>query len=325
LFKKKEKKPGKPSNYVILEEDWYTIPAKKPVIEDCENCKQTDFYDGNATLEFKKGMINLPYKTITGDGKINLYSMENKSPISIGEGVKLNEIPSTIPKFLYSEADEEAKLITYGKNLPEKPRIDKTLISMLEGLGLLDKVKLKYTDDAYKHLTEILTQIKIGYETIDEALRTFTELSFDNEEKITASKQFLFKTKEGYLADHLNASRAHCRRIDYIYEEYLYKWFSSLPFTENEKKDLKELFEFKLRYSDSEYVEGMAEIVRFLETSSDLLYRLVELDRFRQASIMLKEFTTEIEEPKHKLHDKLSKLLSLQAEFVEKSIMSYKA
>jgi len=76
-----------------------------------------------------------------------------------------------------------------------------------------------YTDEAYKHLTEILTQIKIGYGAIDEALRTFTELSFDNEEKIIASKQFLFKTKEGYLADHLKASRYHCSRIGYIYKE----------------------------------------------------------------------------------------------------------
>jgi len=69
----------------------------------------------------------------------------------------------------------------------------------------------------------------------------------------------------------------------------------------------------------------MEVVVRFLETSSDLLYRLVELDRFRQASIMLKEFTMEIEEPKRKLHDKFSKLLSLQAEFAEKSILSYQA
>lgn len=87
-----------------------------------------------------------------------------------------------------------------------------------------------------------------------------------------------------------------------IFIKTIYPISFPLPFTENEKYNLGELFQYYLKRFDSAYVEGMEEIVRFLESSCDLLYRLVDMDRFRQASYMLEEFIREIEEPKRKLH-----------------------
>jgi len=188
----------------------------------------------------------------------------------------------------------------------------------LKNLQIIDEVKSKLfikRNAASKALEELLGEFHDTYKTMGDTLFELGNLSFDHEENQLRAKKFLFDAKQGYLANKIEAARAHCDSIDYTYDEILKPWFSFSDLDDKEKNDLENIFKFRSKEADTEFVNGLYIVENFLRDSSAKIFEKVQEGKLQEASAMVKEIAKSMEDPMIRLRDATRKLLSLQTEF----------
>jgi hypothetical protein len=188
----------------------------------------------------------------------------------------------------------------------------------LENLQVIEEIKPKLLSKhnaASKVLEELLGEFHDTYKTMGDTLYELANLSFSDDEDKMKAKKFLYDAKQGYLANKIEAARAHCDSIDYAYDEILKPWFSFSDLNDKEKNKLENIFKFRSKQADTEFVNGLHIVENFLRDSSTKIFEKVQEDKLQEATAMVKEIAKSMEYPMINFRDATRKLLSLQTEF----------
>jgi hypothetical protein len=185
----------------------------------------------------------------------------------------------------------------------------------LQNLQTMDDVKSKLFvkhNAASKVLEELLGQFHDTYKIMGDTLFELGNLSFDDKENELKAKKFLYDAKQGYLANKIEAARAHCDSVDYTYDGIL-KSFSDLD--DKEKSHLENTFKSRSKEADTEFVNGLYIVEKFLRDSSTKIFEKVQEGKLQDATTMVNEIAKSMEDPMTRFRDATRKLLSLQTEF----------
>ena len=216
-----------------------------------------------------------------------------------------------------SMTNDSSKPLDYS--LPEVPHLD-VLTNVLRDIGVLDKIKSRlfnYPNQATEQLADLLKLIGDSYTTILDACNELMNLSFKDPNELRKAKIFLFNASHSHLGKKIEAARARCGLLEFVYDEYLNGWFSGLE--AEEKKKLEYLFKVTFREFDSDFKDGMLEVENFLKDSATKIFEEVNKGHLNQAEKMVAEISESLNLKMKPFEAATRDLLKLESEYVKLS------
>jgi hypothetical protein len=199
------------------------------------------------------------------------------------------------------------------------PDLD-SLTGVLKDLGILDKLKSKLfnlPEDAAKELEEVITIIADTYQVIGDAMTELMSLTFEDDKALRKSKKFLFYASSGFLGKRIEAARAKCTYLEFIYHDFFKGWFSNLDQDEQEK--LRILFEVTFRDFDTIFKDKMLDTEDFLKESATKILERVQEGDIQQAATMVNDLSKSAKLKMDNFERATRPLLRLQSDYVKLS------
>jgi len=199
-----------------------------------------------------------------------------------------------------------------------------TTISIIERVGLLDKLLLKFISSskkAWQSLAEALNEIEKSTTALRDALLAVSNISVVEPVTSDVAKE-LDNLASGVLEISVQKAKGSCHRIGEIYDTYLSGILSNLVqskfLNSTEVGELEGLF-YDLSKSDASFLE-IAQIIsgRLREVSESIRTHLENKDSLKAKEIISALHNESIEKAK-RLNAVLVKMIELQGEFAKKS------
>jgi hypothetical protein len=190
------------------------------------------------------------------------------------------------------------------------------VVDLADKLKLLDNVKKKLVnnqDEASKALREVVSDLRIMFEKLDDAIVDLLSLSISKPESESENRKVLYSITGERLKIALRDARTRCGKIDKIYREHLSGWFPKI-LNPDEQMKIDDLFSY-LGTADDKFIQTVDSVEWWLRKAAESLLTHLDQGDFEGAKTELANLRANSENGRKSIRDSLLNLQQMEADF----------
>jgi hypothetical protein len=208
-------------------------------------------------------------------------------------------------------------------------------IDILDKIGVFKRIEQRLfnaPDEVLEGLNKIFSEFEKSFYSMSYILDRFTTLSFNTNEDISKSKDFLNKIRNGnievptkdpnrahLLIVQLKEAQASCTEIYSLYSQHLRGWISKV-FRKDQSLELENFFENDVTQYDERFLETVNGLERYLSDAAGQIVPLLDDPKdIPKAKEELTKFSSPFNTYRLQLKSDFSTFLGLKNEFIKKS------